>query len=118
MQLGDAFVMSIPPVHLWFVISDPTKNRGTYIIVNLTTDLFRAGKECVLNPGDHPWIRETSYISFADAIEITPEHNKTVTSFIGTKIIMQSSLEPKILRKIIQAAKHSKAISSGFKRYL
>jgi len=77
MKLGDAFSMAVPPnydiTHLFFVISDPGKHNGTFIIVNLTSDYFRAGRECVLNVGDHPRITKESYISFADAIEITPE---------------------------------------------
>jgi hypothetical protein len=122
MKLGDAFSMAVPPnydnPHLFFVISDPTKHDGTFIIVNLTGDLFRAGKECVLNIGDHPRITKESFIAFADAREITPELAQNLQKLIGKKITMQKSLTTAVLAKIVTAAKHSKAIPINWKKYL
>ncbi len=74
MNLGDAFLMRIPGkgLHLWFVISDPTIHPA-FIIVNVTTDAMRTGQECALSPADHKWITKQCYVSFADALEITPQ---------------------------------------------
>lgn len=76
MKLGDAFTMAVPPrydtPHLFFVISDPAEHAGLYHIVNVTTDYIRAGKDCILNVGDHDWISRECYVSFRDAREITP----------------------------------------------
>jgi hypothetical protein len=122
MKLGDAFSMAVPPnydnPHLFFVISDPTKHNGTFIIVNLTSDYFRAGKECVLNVGDHPRITKESYVSFTDAIEVTPELAQKLQKLIGGKITMRKSLAPEVLAKIVAAAKKSKAITVNLKKYL
>ena len=122
MKLGDAFLMAVPPdyqaPHLFFVISDPQKNSGTFIIVNITSDLFRAGRECVLNIGDHPWIKKECFVAFADALEITPERGNIIEALIGTKITMQATVSATILAKIVQAAKQSKAIPIAFKKYL
>jgi hypothetical protein len=122
MKLGDAFLMSVPPnfdrEHLFFVISDPSKNEGTFLIANITGDEFRAGKECVLVKGDHPWITKESFVTFTDAMEITPEHAQKIDALMGTTIKAQPPLKAEVLAKIIEAAKKSKAIAIDFKKYL
>ena len=122
MNRGDAFLMPLPrqPTnhHLWFVISDPIANGGTFIIVNLTTDEVRAGRECVLTPGDHEWIRETCFVTFGDALEITPALSENIDKLIGTKVLMQGPLRNDVLERIVNAAKCSTAIPVSFKRYL
>jgi hypothetical protein len=122
MKIGDAFTMTVPPKynipHLFFVISDPCKNSGIYHIVNITTDYIRAGKECVLNVGDHKWITEPSYITFRDAREIDIALGKVLDSLVGTQIKMQAALRAEVLQRIVEAAKASKAIPIRFKKFL
>jgi hypothetical protein len=122
MKLGDAFLMAVPPnfdrEHLFFVISDPAKNAGTFIIANITGDEIRAGRECVLVRGDHPWIVKESFVTFTDALEITPAHAQKIDALMGTTIKPQPCLSAEILTKIVQAAKTSKAIPVDFKKYL
>jgi hypothetical protein len=121
MKLGDAFLMPVPDQdcdHLWFVISDPTKHGGVFIIVNITSDEHRASGECPLGPGDHKWIKKKSFVSFGDAIEITPEKAKKIHTLVGKTITLQRSLTPEVLSKIAKAGKSSKAIPLSFKKYL
>jgi|SRR5208337_3066950 len=122
MKLGDAFLMSVPPDfdrdHLFIVISDPAKHGGTFIIVNVTGDQLRAGKECILAVGDHPWIKKQSFVTFSDAIEITPERLETIQAFVGSNVTMQAPFSAAVLARIIQAAKLSRAIPVAFKKYL
>jgi hypothetical protein len=122
MKLGDAFLMRVPPnfdrEHLFFVISDPIKNNGTFIIANITGDEFRAGRECVLVKGDHPWIVKESFVTFTDALEITPAHAQKIDALMGTTIKPQPCLKPEMLAKIVEAAKKSKAIAVDLKKYL
>jgi hypothetical protein len=122
MNLGDAFTMAVPPkydvAHLFFVISDPLKNRGVYHIVNITTNYIRAGKECILNVGDHEWITQESFVTFRDTREINAEMSKVIDSLIGDKIKMQRSLRVDVLQRIVAAGKASKAIPVEFKKFL
>jgi hypothetical protein len=114
MQIGDAFLMPIPgqaSKHLWLVISDPAQHGGTFIIANITTDYWRAGKECPLNSKDHPWIKQDCFMNFSDALEITPEHAARLDALVGKYVTMQPSLAPACLAKIVAAAKLSKALS-------
>jgi hypothetical protein len=121
MKLGDAFLMpdSSQSRHLYIVISDPATNAGTFVIVNITGDRFRTAQECVLNVGDHPWIKKTSYVAFSDALEITPIIANKLNKRIATNIIkLQPSLESKVLERIISAAKVSTALAENLKKYL
>jgi hypothetical protein len=122
MQLGDAFLMSVPPNfnqdHLFFVISDPAKNNGTFIIVNITGNELRAGRECVLAIGDHPWITKESFVAFADALEITPAVAQMINALIGTRVKLQPSLGAVVLAKIVNAGKQSQAIAVDYKKFL
>jgi hypothetical protein len=121
MKLGDAFLMPHPHQafdHLWFVISDPEKHGGTYIIANVTTDEFRASGECPLHPCDHNWITEKCFMNFADAMRINPEQNLHIQSLVGKVITIRRSLEPEVIARIVEAAKMSKSIPVGFKRFL
>lgn len=121
MKIGDAFLMPHPQQsfdHLWFVISDPAKYSGTFIIVNITTDEHRASGECPLGPEDHQWINRKCFVSFGDAIEITPEKSKNIDALMGKIITAQPSLTHEVLAKIVKAGKSSKAIPVLFKKYL
>jgi hypothetical protein len=122
MKLGDAFLMSVPPNfhvdHLFFVISDPQAHGGTFLIANITGDQFRAGEECTLAKGEHPWIKKECFVAFADALKITPAQCQMIEALVGTRVRLQPSLSPETLAKIVSAAKQSKAIPVGFKKYL
>jgi translation initiation factor IF-2 len=117
-QIGDSFVIGTGG-HLWIVISDPTQHNGEYIIVNLTTDEFRAGNDCELNPGDHQWVTEKCFVSFGDARKVTPAENAKITAHMATKVIRkQFPVSASVLQKIVAAGKKSKALPSGFLAYL
>jgi hypothetical protein len=122
MNLGDCFTMQVPPSysvpHLYFVISDPKLNAGTYYIVNITGDQLRAGRECVLQVGEHPWITKESFVSFGDTIEIAGPTVKMIDALIGTKVVMQAPSSKATLAKIIAAGKISKAIPKAYKAFL
>jgi hypothetical protein len=53
--------------HLWIIISDPRKDAERVVIVSMTS--YRADKDqaCVLDVGDHPYIRKPTCINYIDA---------------------------------------------------
>jgi hypothetical protein len=124
MQLGDTFLMPCPwsqakILHLWIVISDPAKHGGIFVIVNLTTDRARSGSDCKLNKGDHPWVTEECFVSFGDALEITPSQEAMINQLIPSKtVILHDPLDEEVLLRIITAAKQSKALTLKYKKYL
>lgn len=118
MQLGDTFLFNVPNAHLWIVVSDPLKNSGNFIIVNLTTDSRRAGTDCELNVGDHPWIREKCWVNFGDAEEVTPvEEAKLVAFMAGGAINKRHPMNPAVLQRIASIAKTTKALTIEYRKY-
>jgi hypothetical protein len=118
MQLGDTFILG-QGGHLWIVISDPAKHAGKFVIVNLTTDVFRAGKDCELNPGDHQWITAKCYVNFGDAREVSPKEEAKIVTHMGTGAITKHyPMKLAILQKIISAGRQSKALARGLLLYL
>jgi hypothetical protein len=121
MQIGDSFLMPSPGHsldHLWIVISDPNAKGGCFVIVNLTTDVLRAGKECDLNVGDHRFINQKCYVNFADAMEIDPPRAACIDALIGKKITPHDPIDPTLLQRIVSAAKTSKALPVKLRKYL
>jgi hypothetical protein len=114
MQLGDTFIIE----HLWIVVADPCKHSGYSIIVNITTDKNRAGTDCELNVGDHPWIKEKSHVSFGDAREVSPKEDAKIESYMASGAIKKHfPLGQSTLQKITVAAKKSKSLRLGFRKY-
>ena len=117
MQYGDTFVLGMGG-HLWIVISDPAMNNGHFVIANLTTDENRAGRDCELNKGDHSWIACKCFVNFGDAKEVTPTEEARIIALITTgQIIAHPRMSITILQKIAAAAKVSKALKTGLKKY-
>ena len=101
------------------VISDPSLHNGEYVIANLTTDEFRAGKECELEVGDHPWITEKCFVSFGDARKVTRAEDAKITANMAARTIRkQFPMGGAVLQRIVTAAKQSKAIEPGLLVYL
>jgi hypothetical protein len=118
MQLGDTFVMG-QGGHLWIVISDPACNSGEFIIVNITTDLSRAGKECELVPGDHPFITDPSYVTYGDARRVSRQQEALLVQAIKSGAITRhAAMRPTVLSKVVAAGKISKALPVGYRAYL
>jgi len=57
--------------HLWIVLSKPELDSLHVLIANLTS--WRADKDqaCVLEPGDHPYIKKRSCVNYADSKIVT-----------------------------------------------
>lgn len=116
-QAGDTFIMGTGG-HLWIVLSDPSKNCGSFVMTNLTSDRRRSGSDCELNVGDHPWISHKCYVSFGDAREVNQEQASDIQRFMKVgSIEKQFPLEPKILQRIVSAAKVSTALTIALKKY-
>jgi hypothetical protein len=123
MKLGDAFRWGGHPpkvkvLHLFFVISDPAEHGGSFVVVNITQDYIRAGKDCVLQKEDHPWMSSDSFVSFRDARLITPDQEINLMKMVGNEVIIEESLDPIVLKKIVEAAKLTGSLAPEFKKYL
>jgi len=62
---GDTFFFSD---HLWMVISEPTEDEENILVVNFNTWKPWGDPACVLNAGEHPFIRHRTYVNYRDAL--------------------------------------------------
>ena len=122
MNLGDAFLMTVPPKynleHLYFVISDPLAHGGAFVAVNVTTDRLRAGKECPVQSGEHRWINRECFVNFADALEITSSAAAHLESLMGKLVRMERPMTAALLARIVAAARASRSFPGNLKTYL
>ena len=57
--------------HLWLVVSDPDADPEHVVMVSVTTVRPGSDLSCVLEPGDHRFIRHRSCIYYAEAKQTT-----------------------------------------------
>ncbi len=81
LRVGDTFFAPWPKpdavYHLFVVVSNLHEDREHVLAVPIMT--WDEGKEatCLLEPGDHPFTRHTSYINYRLTELITAEHIET-----------------------------------------
>jgi hypothetical protein len=107
--------------HLFFVILGPIKvpgygNDPQFISVNATT--IREGipydDACILNPGEHPFIKQKSYISYRHTrIDPLPHLENLKRNAVWAP---NTDCNPELLQKIINGARISRLIPREFKR--
>ena len=61
MNVGDTFLLPIQGSHLNFICTLPNV-RGEVAVLNLTSQDF--DDACLIEVGDHPFVRHTSYIAY------------------------------------------------------
>lgn len=108
MVAGDTFIRKDADAHLWIVLSDPSIDPEKVLIVNLTTLDARKEQICVLNRGDHPWIKHETCVNFADSIITTLA--KLNAARAGGALQMRAPLSPGLLKKIREAVLDSERI--------
>src|SRR3954451_17887282 len=68
--IGDSFMLPKPgheTAHLWVLITKPDPTTHEAIMVSVTTQRQHSDTTTILNVGDHPFVRKTSVIYYADA---------------------------------------------------
>jgi hypothetical protein len=53
--------------HLWIVVSRPETDNDNVLIVNLTSWRCDKDQACVLDVGDHPYIRKKTCVNYPDS---------------------------------------------------
>jgi hypothetical protein len=102
MDAGTTFLRADADKHLWIVLSDPTKDPDNVLLVNLTTLDEHKERACVLNRGDHPWIRHESCVNYGDSVVTSLA--KLNAALVGGALRVQAPMAPEILRKVRNGA--------------
>ena len=102
MDAGATFLLTQVDKHLWIVLSDPKLDPDKVLLVSLTTASHLKESVCLLEVGDHPWIRHQTCVFY--------EYPKVVS--LGTLhqlkdkglLQLQDPLAPHLLKKVREGA--------------
>jgi len=118
MKVGDTILVDAPGTsydsHLWMVISDPDQGSQC-LIVNFTS--WRADKDqaCVVEAGEHPYIKHRTCVEFRGA-KLVPIA-KLEECLRSGALVSHEPLSAPLLAKIRAAVPNSR-ISLGFAQLL
>jgi hypothetical protein len=100
MEAGDTFKYGRGG-HLWVVVSDPAANPGRVVIVSMTTDRG-IDPSCILEPGDHPFIRHRTSMRYDLARLVTDANLER--NLASNTIRLQKPVSQGVLDRIRQGA--------------
>lgn len=118
MEIGDTFLLRDPRIdeHLWIVISEPQQDSERVVIVSLTSHREDKDQSCVLDVGDHPWIRHKTCVSYRDT--------KCVAESQLDSLVQRSLLEPReaatddLLAKLFDGAEQTDEMPNKCRKVL
>lgn len=106
---GETFLIPEPgsslDSHLWIVLSEPSIDPENVLIVNLTTWAEYKDQACLLQPGDHPFVKQRTCVNYADAKVVTAHQLETFLD--RGQIKHQTPLTPELLRRVREGAAQS-----------
>jgi len=97
--------------HLWIVISDPSFDNNSVVIVNVTS--WREQEQatilndasCIIEAGEHPFIDKKSYIYYRNA-KLT-SGDALQNALAGGVLVADEDCSPQLLEKILLGAANS-----------
>ena len=115
MNAGDTLHIANPgstQKHLYVALTDPDSG-GRLVIANVTSQGHGKDQSCVLNVGDHPFIKRESVINYADAlIPREADLREAVQTGIAQS---DAAVSPRVLAKIQAGALASPHAESDIK---
>jgi hypothetical protein len=109
-QKGDTFLIPSPQedecAHLHVVISDPEKEPDGVVLVPITTWESYKDESCLLQPGDHPFIKHASCVQYRDA-RIVPAA-RLARAIAGGQIRSREPVSSELLARILAGAGESR----------
>ncbi len=98
--------------HLLVLISDPAKNPDKVVMVTFTTWEKYKDDTCLLEPGDHPFIKHTTSVKYDGLNEILSVE-KIENLLSRGKLERKDPLSEQVLEKILRGACETKFIPNG-----
>jgi hypothetical protein len=71
MNAGDTFLIPALDDHLWIVLSDPAIDRVNVVLVCLLSWQPHHDQACILEPGDHPFVKHSTCVHYPWARTVT-----------------------------------------------
>src|SRR5262245_36827970 len=110
MEAGFTFLIARKEVddHLWVIASDPKADPGQVLIVSLTTARSYKEQVCIIEGGEHPWVRHRTCVNYEDSKVVSLD--KLYTLKDSGLLQLQEPLTPSLLRRIRDGAAVSRRI--------
>jgi hypothetical protein len=109
---GDAFLARDPSgeKHLWVIISGSGERPDDpALIVNLSTWHSGRDKACILEPGDHPFVKHKTYVNYRHARRTTTQ--KLEQALALGLFVPHHRVSAHVLRMMREGAAKSRFIS-------
>ena len=121
-KAGDSFLYRYPKNdnHLFIVVLDEYNNGINIIcpcvmVTSWTDNPKLDDPACILNAGDHEFIKHKSYIAYREVVLFEKEHLESCLKFGTFKVKPPVSKE--LLKRIIKSAPNSRKISKNNLKY-
>jgi|SRR6266404_5149992 len=110
MNTGDTLCIPEPGTsldsHLWAVISDPIADPFQIVLVNFTKHRQDKDQACVLQDGDHPFIKIPTCVEYRRAKIVTNEQLDILISLPNVEV--REPLSPEVLERILDGVPNSR----------
>ena len=112
-KAGDSFRVPEPGTsldsHLWVVISDPAADSERVLIVNFTTRRKDSDPACILQAGEHPFVRHETCVNYAGAKVVSEAQIRTLVQ--KGLLSSHAALSAALLERIRDGAAASERMS-------
>lgn len=116
MKAGDTFIPARFDDHLWIILSDPSVDPDQVVIVNFTTHTVEEEQDCVVQKGEHPFVKHKTAVRYRDA--------KIVSSSVLAKLLKAHQLKShkplshNLLQRVRAGASKSDFLPEGCRQVL
>jgi hypothetical protein len=114
MKAGDTFFLwdKAADIHLWVVFTDPELHPDLVLIVSLTTYTVDQENVCIINAGEHPWVRHKTCVAYG---RTTKTSMRSLCELRDSgKIIINIPVSQEIVDRIRLGASKSRKIAREF----
>jgi len=106
-KAGDTFLVAlVADEHFWMIISDPEIDPERVLMVNFSTWKPYHDQACVVEAGEHPFVRRRTCVNFPEARVTTDAALEHLTR--AQQIFPQPPLSEVLLRRIREGARGSR----------
>lgn len=109
----DAFTIPTINDHLHIVISDPDKFPNEVICFNLTTwKGDHCDPACIIEPGEHTWVRRRSYVYYENPRLLDAEAIKAIET--SSRVNKLPAVSDELFTRILEGAEETTRLSVEF----
>lgn len=103
-------------MHLFIILTNPSTEKKLNIIVSLATYTgWPNDSTCILNQGEHPFIRHKSYVLYSKAK--TFESKKLIRGVQDGKLVPKDPIDQNVFEKIVDGLMASERTPKKIKNF-